>query len=88
MKDAKYSLDIMRQHIESKYISPENKYAFSTSIEALEKQVPKEPDHIPCDKWGKMRPICPICHSKIDGYLKDVYCHECGQALKWSDSDE
>jgi hypothetical protein len=50
-----------------------------------EKQTPKEPDFIPCDQWGKTRPICPVCHSKVDGYLKDVYCHNCGQALKWGE---
>lgn len=37
--DYKYSLDIMRGQLENKYISPEIKYAFKASIEALEKQI-------------------------------------------------
>lgn len=41
MKDYKYSLEIMKQELESKYICPEIKYAFNASIEALEKQLPE-----------------------------------------------
>lgn len=59
--------------------------AYAIAIKALEKQIPKEPDLFPCDEWGKLRPICPICHSKVDGYLKDEYCRNCGQALKWGE---
>lgn len=42
MKDYKYSLEIMKQELESKYICPEIKYAFNASIEALEKQLQKD----------------------------------------------
>lgn len=38
MRDYRYSLEIMKQQLENKYISPEIKYAFKASIEALEEQ--------------------------------------------------
>ena len=44
MRDYQYSLDIMKQELKNKYISPEVKYAFETSIEALEKQIAIEKD--------------------------------------------
>lgn len=36
--DYKYSLEIMKQELKNKYISPEIKYAFQASIKALKKQ--------------------------------------------------
>ena len=39
MKDYKYALEIMKQEIENKYISPEIRYAFECSIEVLEKRI-------------------------------------------------
>ena len=39
MKDVKYSLAIMQEEVKNQYISPEIKYAFETSIEALESQI-------------------------------------------------
>ena len=41
MRDYAYALEIMKQELENKYISPEIKYAFEASIEALEKQMSK-----------------------------------------------
>ena len=39
MFDYKYSLEIMKQELNNKYISPEVKYAFKASIEAIKIQL-------------------------------------------------
>ena len=39
MIDYKYSLKIMRKELNNKYISPEVKYAFKASIEAIKIQL-------------------------------------------------
>ena len=39
MYDYKYSLEIMREELNNKYISPEVKYAFKASIEAIKIQL-------------------------------------------------
>lgn len=54
---------------------------------ALEKQTPKKP------KVNYPALFCPCCKSymiaRLDGYFivetKQKYCHECGQAIDWSD---
>lgn len=35
---------------------------------------------------GEMRGywVCPICNQVLD-YIENSYCHNCGQALDWSD---
>lgn len=38
IRDSQYSLEIMKQELKNKYISPEILYAFKASIQALEKQ--------------------------------------------------
>ena len=58
-----------------------------TAIEALEKQVPKEPDYegdgywdgeLVYDTW-----ICPNCGKDYEvGYDNYKYCPECGQAIR------
>lgn len=51
--------------------------AYKSAIKALEKQMPKKPieANIDCN--------CPICGWE---YLTDeLYCPNCGQALKWED---
>lgn len=82
MKDAKYSLEIMIEEVKNKYISPEIKYAFNASIEALEKQIPMMAYFEYDDEF-----VCPACDFKDDGYdVKTLkVCPECGQALKWGD---
>ena len=59
---------------------------------ALEKQIPKKPTDIctPVVTWGR----CPICKgelNKLGGrpnrvFKSDAFCHDCGQALDWSDT--
>lgn len=55
------------------------------SIEALEKQIPKEPRFYNCDYY------CPVCDDLVgrhDTIMKRdnkfcKYCGHCGQAIKW-----
>lgn len=62
---------------------------------ALEKQIPKKPleqKYGFCDLVGffYVRLVCPECKQPIAQYSKKKeykprYCHNCGQALDWSD---
>ena len=62
-----------------------------TSIEALEKQIPKKPLDVctPVVTWG----LCPECKGELNKLggkpnrlLKGTaYCPDCGQALDWSE---
>lgn len=57
------------------------------AIEALEKQIPKKPV-IEKDKviFDIVCGRCPECDSAV--YSKtNLYCHNCGQALDWSDTE-
>ena len=60
------------------------------AVSALEKQIPKKPilDTIfPSGvKWWR----CPVCNKIIVGCIANrpqKYCDDCGQALKWRDSE-
>lgn len=60
------------------------------AISALDKQIPKKPilDTIfPSGvKWWR----CPVCNKIIVGCIANrpqKYCANCGQALKWRDSE-
>ena len=63
------------------------KIAIDTAINALEKQIPKKPEH---DNGAWF--ICPVCCGSILGNSEESlngevsYCEHCGQALDWSDS--
>lgn len=70
-------------------------YVFKAAIEALEKQIPKEPKkESMCsgnafDSWDKYN--CPDCNnflhsgarSLVSKYTMPKYCCRCGQALRW-----
>jgi hypothetical protein len=76
-----------REHYES--IEPVNE-ACRMGIQALEKQIPKNPiaDRYP---WC----ICPVCGGsiyveKVQEHIQEnetTYCEHCGQALDWSDTE-
>jgi predicted SprT family Zn-dependent metalloprotease len=97
MKNYKCALEIMKQELNNKYVSPEIKYAFEASIEALEKQIPKQPVENFYDNHGKngydegYTYSCPCCDNEIGRYSKiqedwlwkTNCCPECGQKLKW-----
>ena len=100
MSDYKYSLDIMNYEIKSKFICPEIKYAFKTSIEALEKQIPKEVN-TECVNRGidvsgeydiDFNMLCPSCNAVVGnsetGELWYEYCPDCGQKFKYTPERE
>ena len=53
------------------------------AIEALEKQIPKEPK-IEQIKYGSIAK-CPTCDKLCYGF---DYCIGCGQRMNWSDNNE
>lgn len=57
------------------------------AIEALEKQIPKKPV-TEKDKviFGIVCGRCPYCDSAVYS-TTNLYCHNCGQALDWSDTE-
>ena len=65
--------------------------ALGHGIEALLKQVPKEPvwegdgyadGAIVYDTW-----YCPSCDASYEADEKHKHCPECGQAINWSDDE-
>lgn len=75
------------------FTSSEFDDAIYVAIEALEKQLPMEPDYegdgyadgeLVYDTW-----ICPNCgrHYEVD-YDDYEYCPQCGQRIDWSGEDE
>lgn len=67
--------------------------AFENAIEALEKQVPKEPTH-EATKFECF--TCPTCKNVVDEFTDFIgqkvrvelpYCKLCGQKLKWGEDD-
>lgn len=98
VRDYKYSLDIMKQELENKYISPEVLYAFKASIEALEKQAPKKIvenyyEEFDCGELYDKGYVynCPNCGNEVGAkslefeeiFWETNYCCECGQKLDW-----
>lgn len=81
IRDNQYSLEIMKQELNSKYICPEIKYAFKNSIQALEKQIPKKPtenfyDEQDGEDWYDegYTYSCPSCEDdrEIGRYSKEL----------------
>lgn len=61
---------------------------YEIAIEALAKQIPREPIG---DLGSVPHYRCPSCNSAIVVYEngnKYPYCQWCGQAIDWSDSDD
>lgn len=66
--------------------------AFEMAIAALEKQMPKKPNITTGKADTDKLACCPTCDSNVDWtyegfwrYGKRKYCHECGQAIDWSE---
>ena len=61
--------------------------ALEIAVLALEKQIPKKPV-TEKDKviFGIVCGRCPYCDSAVYS-TTNLYCHNCGQALDWSDTE-
>lgn len=64
------------------------------AISAIEKQIPKKPtgiyDENESEKGKRLYEealigSCPVCHQEVQLGMK--YCMNCGQALKWGDTE-
>ena len=60
--------------------------ALKMAIEALEKQIPKEPLNRE-DRSEISYGYCPCCSNIIDDWNDLRYCGECGQAIKWGETE-
>lgn len=74
---------------ENAYINMCSVEEMKVAIEALEKQIPKKPLEQQIGFCG-FRLVCPECEQPIARYFnkreyKPKYCHNCGQALDWSE---
>lgn len=91
MRDCKYSIEIIEDQLTNKFICPEVKYAFKASIEALEKQIPKNVTleisdgglSIGCVSFGEGVKVYRCACGELVGY-HDAYCRRCGQKLEWN----
>lgn len=77
------------------YVNDNDETTLKLAIEALEKQIPKEPQRESMcssnafDSWDKY--YCPNCNkflhsgarSLMSKYTMPKYCNNCGQAIKW-----
>lgn len=65
--------------------------ALDVAIQALEKQIPKNPYHISqVDDNDNANVECPACHATTDyavNAIKRGHCWKCGQLLDWSDEE-
>ena len=59
---------------------------YNIAIEALEKQIPKEPLNRE-DKSEISYGYCPCCNNIIDNWNDIRYCGECGQAINWEETE-
>lgn len=58
------------------------------AISALEKQIPKKP--VVDESWFPDALNCPSCGTFVGFQYdhNDKFCHNCGQALDWSEIDD
>ena len=79
------ALEILKANEETKIVAIYNSVK-RKAIEALEKQIPKKPILDTIFPSGVEWYLCPTCnHNNIEKC--DCYCHNCGQALDWSDTE-
>ena len=60
--------------------------ALKMAIETLEKQIPKEPLNRE-ERSEISYGYCPCCSNIIDDWNDLRYCGECGQAIKWEETE-
>ena len=80
-----------QQNIDMPFGSNISREASELAIQALEKQIPKNPYHISqVDDNDNANVECPACHATTDyavNVIKRGHCWKCGQLLDWSDEE-
>jgi hypothetical protein len=65
-------------------------WVMEIAVEAMRKQIPKEPKYKVEDRYIKNHfisiPICPICHREI--VAGDMRCYSCGQRISWEEEHD
>ena len=61
-------------------------WAVEIAVEALEKQIPKKPNHCIWYGDGSAMGHCPMCDTLMDSD-SDVHCFGCGQAIDWEEGE-
>ena len=84
----KEAIDRISFMIDKVKMSKKDGYALIMARQSLKKQMPKKPTLTNNENWYFYK--CPNCNNGIiksndDG--KFPYCHLCGQALDWSDTE-
>ena len=64
-------------------------WAVAIAVEAMEKQIPKEPKYKAEDRFVKnhfaVYPYCPVCEKEV--VAGDMHCVQCGQAIDWMENE-
>ena len=84
---AKEALEYFKRRKEQTELNDRVQQAEDLAIKALEKQIPKKPV-TEKDKviFGIVCGRCPECDSAVYS-TTNLYCHICGQALDWSETE-
>lgn len=64
-----------------------DEWAMEIAVDAMQKQIPKEPVYKKDDIYVKSQlvelPHCPTCNWEVS--TGDMHCFMCGQAIDWGD---
>lgn len=90
LKNMRLFMQIEDENNDCKFTEDDYK-ANDMAIQALEKQIPKNPYHISqVDDNDNANVECPACHATADyavNVIKRGHCWKCGQLLDWSDEE-
>ena len=85
-KEAVENLKILKISEDDSSVGKLKIQTYNIAIEALEKQIPKEP----LNREGKSEisyGYCPCCSNLIDNWDDIRFCGECGQAIDWEETE-
>lgn len=85
-KEAIENLKILKISEDDSSVGKLKIQTYNIAIEALEKQIPKEPLNRE-DTFEISYGYCPCCSNIIDDWNDIKYCGECGQAIDWEEKE-
>ena len=85
-KEAVENLKILKISEDDSSVGKLKIQTYNIAIEALEKQIPKEPLNRE-DKSEISYGYCPCCSNIIDNWDDIRFCGECGQAIDWEETE-